>query len=564
MRLWARTMAVTGAIAIVLLSQGVFAARYNAVATGGPEPAATAALSATPVLGAIINSPSSCTATGFTIAQTTTANLAWTDSQSAALDAAGNNLVAGYNILRATSYSGTYAAEGTVPTSLTGTPPPTTFTESPVPAPSPSAFVVNHGTSANAEVKPFSEPSTFGTSVALSNEPGAEPGAAAVSPDGASLVVAEGTSNTVDVLTISGATATLAKKITGPTSFKDLTAVAIDPVPISGLYVAFVVADEGTGTAGDVFEITLNGASSSLAATPVTIGNQGDPTSIVVTPDGTKVYVANYNSHTVSEFSATVLPATATAVALDTPATNRPIALAVTADSSHVYEADAANSAIDDITASTNTVGTSAIALTASGLTDNSGVASGDPNILAMMPNGKSLYVAEFHASEVQQVNTALAASPDTVATTTTLSGTVEPNALALSPNGCELYVSTYSTGTAGAIFPINAQSPGTTATTSISVTRVNDPNSIVVTADNQYVLDTGTGTGATEVAVITTKTDAVTVTTGTIAGSAPTSVVATPSVGYWYKVQASHILWTSNVSSPQPFSIGFNPGAWQ
>jgi 6-phosphogluconolactonase (cycloisomerase 2 family) len=573
-RIWTRALPVAGAVAVVLLTQGAFATSYNDISSGGPEPVTAAQLNATPVLAPVVNGPSTCTASGFTFNQANTANLSYADSQSASLDAAGNNLVSGYNIVRATSYSGTYASEGTVGPDLTGTT-PTTFTESPTPVASPSAFVLNDGTMMNAQVTPYTEPSTEGTKVTLSQEPGVEPNSAAISPDGATMVVTEGTTNTVDVLTISGGTATLAKSFapppppgnTAPPTFKNLTAVAIDPVPISGDYVAFVVADEGSGTAGDVFEITLNGTSSTLNTTPVVIGEQGattNPTSIVVTPDGTKVYVANYASHNVSEFSTATLPATATAITLDSHTNNSPIALAVTPDSAHVYEADKTNSAIDDITTSTNTVGATAIALTNGGLTDANITSGGDPNILAMMPNGDSLYVAEYGASKIQQVYTAIGSTPDTVDTTTTLAGSGgvsdTPDALALSPNGCELYASTYS-ATKGAIFPINAQTPGATTTTNISVTQVNDPNSLVVTADNQFVLDAATGSGGNSDTLITTKTDSAASRT---AGTAPISVVAIPSAGYWYEVQASHLSWTSVASSPQPFSIGFNPGGWQ
>ncbi len=63
----------------------------------------------------------------------------------------------------------------------------------------------------------------------------------------------------------------------------------------------------------------------------------------------------------------------------------------------------------------------------------------GDPNILAITPDGSKLYVASYTGHGVEDIAT----STDTVTSTITLSNRQPPTRtlLALTPNGCQLYV---------------------------------------------------------------------------------------------------------------------------
>ncbi len=171
-----------------------------------------------------------------------------------------------------------------------------------------------------------------------------------------------------------------------------------------------MVSDPGTTVNGSVTRITLNGASSA-AGTVFAVQHQANPTAAVVTPDGTEVYVANYNSGTVSAINT----ATSAVVTIALPGTTpNPIAITTTPDSSHVYVADRRNSFIDDVTTATNVVSTH-VTLAAGGLNDAILTGTGNPNVMAMLPNGLDLYIAEYGTAEVQEVSTALAATPDTV-----------------------------------------------------------------------------------------------------------------------------------------------------
>ena len=98
--------------------------------------------------------------------------------------------------------------------------------------------------------------------------------------------------------------------------------------------------------------------------------------------------------------------------------------------------ADQGNSQIDDIATATNTVSKT---IAVGSMVDANVAGGGDPNILAITPDGSKLYVASYTGHGVEDIAT----STDTVTSTITLfeSATANPNALALTPNGCQLYV---------------------------------------------------------------------------------------------------------------------------
>jgi len=370
-----------------------------------------------------------------------------------------------------------------------------------------------------------------------------------VSPDGLTAVVAEFGSNQVHVLNWVGSTWSISKTIvvTGP------TAVAIDPVPNSaGLYVAYVVSDPGTTVNGSAFPITLNGASTTVG-TAIAVQHQASPTAIVVSPNGAFVYVANYNSGTVSVI--TTSTSTVSTIVLPGAAAPRPIALAVTFDSSHVYVADRANSFIDDIAASASGV-TAHVTLAAGALNDGILTTSGNPNVLAMMPTGTSLYVAEFGTAQVQVISTALGASPDTISTTISTGAGSQPIALTVSPNGCTVYGADWPSDR---IFSI----PTTTNVSSTLITascQTQDPQALAVTPDNQYlILPENYSCG--NVQMVNTSTSAVT-TIATV-GAVPVAVAIRP-VPLWYQSTATHSSWSSIPSTAGLFAVGWNQGGWQ
>ena len=506
--------------------------------SGGPEQLASATLSPAPTPDTVADN--GCAGTN----QQTNVATTWTDSQSAILGAAGGSMVNGYTIGRAAASGGPYVTAGTT----TGSPAPTAFTDVPPVSNSPVALVVDGTAAGSKSVYPFTESSLAvgaGTTIGTA---GTEVNAIQMTPDGQTAVIAEYTTGQVQVFTWSGSAWTLAKTIALATP----TAVAISPVPdTSGHYTAYVVSDPGTTVNGSVTRITLNGASSA-AGTTVAVQHQANPTAAVVTPDGTELYVANYNSGTVSAINTATSAVVTITLAGTTP---NPIALTTTPDSSHVYVADRRNSFVDDVSVATNVVSTH-ITLAGGGLNDAILTGSGNPNVMAMLPNGLDLYIAEYGTAEVQEVSTALAATPDVVAASIVTGGGSAPINLAESPNGCQIFVADWPSNN---IFSI------TTATNALATVmndtcETQDPQPMQVTPDNQYLLmPENYNCGDLQVLNLATKV----VTTSNAVGAYPT-MVAVPPVPIWYETTATHSQWSSLPSTPVMDPVGWNPGGWQ
>ena len=503
-------------------------------ALGGPERMVSAALNPAPA--GVTAASNGCSGGN----QKTNVGLRWTDAQSAAQSASGNSLITGYNLTRASSSGGPYAAGG----SVSGSPAPLSFNDSPTVPNSPVALVANTA----KQAFPVSESSlTAGGAIAIGAASN-QVNAVQMTPDGLSAVVAESTAGQVQVLTWSGTAWTVTKTLTVATP----TAVAIDPVPNAlGAYVAYVVSDPGTTANGSVYPVTLSGATSTVGPA-IAVEHQATMTAIVVTPDGAMVYVANYNSSTISAIATGTSAVTTVALPGTVP---HPIALATTFDSSHVYVADRTNSYIDDITVATNTVNTH-IPLAAGALNDAIVTTSGSPNAMAILPNGLSLYVAEFGTAEIQVVNTALAATPDTIAATISTGAGSQPIDLAASPNGCLVYVADWPSNN---VFSINTTS-NAEALVFTTTCWTQDPQPMQVTPDNQYlVIPENYSCG--DIQLLNTASNAITTITGV--GRAPT-MIAIPPVPIWYESTATHSLWTSNPSAPVMYPAGWNPGGWQ
>jgi len=503
-------------------------------ASGGPEQVISAALNPAPTALATVNG--GCAGSP----QQTNVAMSWTDAQSSIAGAGGGSLVSGYTVAQASAVGGPYVSAGTA----SGSPAPTTLSATATVANTPVALVVDTARRAY----PVSESSLSAGAPVTLNKASNQANAIQISPDGLSAVIAEYSSSRVQVLTWSGSAWSVAKTlvVTRP------TAVAVDPVPNgSGLYVAYVVSDPRATTNGAVYPVTLQGVSSTLGA-PIGVQHQANPTAIVVTPSGGTVYVANYHSGTVTAIATTTLATTTIALSGATP---HPVALAATFDSTHVYVADRRNSVIDDITVASNTVGAT-ITLAAGGLNDSVVTTAGNPNVLAMLPNGKSLYVAEFGTSEVQVVDTALASPPDTIAATISTGGGSAPIDLAVSPNGCLVYGADWPSD---AIFSITTTS-NVESSVFVAACQTQDPQALQVSPDNQYLF-IPENYGCGDLQVLNTATNVVTTITGI--GRGPT-MVAVPPAPIWYETSATHGQWSSNPSAPTMYPAGWNPGGWQ
>ena len=500
---------------------------FSDSATAGPGSLQTATLQAP---GGLSASNGGCSGgTGQTDVTTS-----W--NASSTLDAGGNYLVSGYNLLRSSSSSGPYGSAGTV----SGSPPPTTYTDtSPSGAATPLAFVAS-GSGSNAL---SINTSSYATApITLSGTVGFEPNALQVTPDGSKLIVAEGAGHQVQI--VSTATGAVANTVSIPavngTASKPV-AVAVSP----GGSTAWIV-DAANNL---VYPLSLT---TSTLGGAISVGIQGDPTAMVVTPSGGQVFVADYGSHQVSAISTSTDAVTNIAVGGTTGA---PIALAVTPNSGHVYVADQGNNQIDDITTSNDTVSTT---IAVPSLADGYVTGGGDPNILAITPNGSKLYVASFGGGSVEDIIT----SNDSVATTFLLPpggvlGTPAPNALALTPNGCQLYVNDYDNNK---VDLINV-STDTLATTTTAVGQTGDPTGMAVTPNSAAVYVANYYDPS--VSVIATSSYTLAETVDMAGGSAPYAIAIAPS-SYYYEVTSTHGGFASAPGPPAVYVLGWNVGNWQ
>ena len=515
-------------VAVLALGEcGVAFAMFTDSTTAGPGSFQTGTL---PTPGGLAVSNGGC-AGG---AEQTNVTSSWTGSP--ALDGSGNYLVAGYSVLRSAGSSGPYSTAGTV----SGTPPPTAYTDTnPSGAASPLAVVAS-GSGSNAL---SIDTSTYAVAtVTLGGPVGKEPNALQVTPDGTKLIVAEGAAHQVQIVsTATGAvTGTVSIPAVGATP-SEPNAVAVNPAGTTAWIVDAANAR--------VYPLSL--ATSTLGGA-ITVGAQGDPTAMVVTPNGALVFVADYGSHQVSAINTSTGAVTNIAVGGTTGA---PIAVAATPNSGHVYVADQGNNQIDDITTSTDTV---SAPIAVPSLADSYVTGGGDPNILAVTPDGGKLYVASFGGGSVEDITT----SNDAVATTFALPpggvlGPAAPNALALTPNGCQLYVNDYDNNKVDLI----DVSADTLAASTTAVGQTGDPTGMAVTPNGAAVYVANFYDPS--VSVIATSSYTVTRTVGMASGSAPYAIAIIPS-SYYYEVAGTHGGWTSVPSSPAMYTLGWNVGGWQ
>jgi YVTN family beta-propeller protein len=464
----------------------------------------------------------------------TNVSLGWTAS--ALVDADGNPLINDYTVSRSTTSAGTYTSVG----SVSGSPPPTSFTDvNPSGAETPQVYVGNGG-EATKTVHAVNTSTNADTSI-TTGIIGIEPNSMAVTPEGTKVILAEGASHQVQIITASthAVAATVAIPEVGGTKSRP-DAVAIAP---NGL-TAYVV----DGANKLVYPITISG---SKLGTGIAVGTQGDPGAIVVTPNEEEVYVANYSAHNVSVISTSSKTVTAT-VTIGAGETGKPIALAVTPSSADVYVADQGNGQIDDIATSSNTI---AHTIAVGSLADGNVAGGGDPNILAVTPEGLKLYVASYTGGHVADIAT----STDTVTHTIALSGTSpNPNALALTPNGCQLYVHDHANNQVDAI---TVSSDEVTASPAVGTS--GDPTGMSVTPDSTHAYVANHN--GNSVSVIATSTDTVSATLAeATVGKEPYAVLATPSP-YFYKLQAGHGVWLSALSATAVlYELGWDQGGWQ
>jgi YVTN family beta-propeller protein len=187
------------------------------------------------------------------------------------------------------------------------------------------------------------------------------------------------------------------------------------------------VANFGGGSAGWVSVISTASNTVTKSITSPFL----DPNLIAITPDGTKAYVSDFSSYFVRVIDTSTDTVTASA-----PAGLEPQGVAVTPDGKHVYFANAYPypSSVSVIDTSTNTVTAGPIPV------------ANYPIGVAISPDGSTAYVADFLAASVSVIDTA----SNTVGTPITVgSGPVIP---AVTPDGSKVFVGNQYSSTVSVI----------------------------------------------------------------------------------------------------------------
>ena len=190
-----------------------------------------------------------------------------------------------------------------------------------------------------------------------------------------------------------------------------------------------ITANDGHGASipVTVAGVPVSPAIVALTATSPKIDNNGTPTAVAASPDGSRIYITQGGSNTV------VVMATATNTVIGPPiqvGTN-PRALAVSPDGSRVYVTNYSSGTVSVIDTATNAVTTI-------------GVGSG-PIGVAVSPDGSRAYVTNRVSNTVSVI--------DTVHNTvTTIGGFDGPIGIAVSPDGARAYVTNYHGNTVSVI----------------------------------------------------------------------------------------------------------------
>ena len=267
----------------------------------------------------------------------------------------------------------------------------------------------------------------------------------------------------------------------------------IGAVPYAYITVSNNVSeDNGTVIIEDYGTVMVINTATNKVTVTVPVGS--DPYGVAVTPDRTKVYVANQGSDTVSVID------TATNTVISTvDVGNYPKGVAVNPDGTKVYVTNYYSNTVSVIDTSTNTV--------------TATVSVGDgPNAVAVSPDGKNVYVVNFDSNTASVIDTSTNTVIDTV-----IVGP-HPQGIAVSPDGKNVYVAETSNNT---VSVINTSTNTITAIVSVG----SMPIGVVVSPDGEYAYVANSDRST--VSVIDTSTNAVKATVSV--GIFPGGVAITP-----------------------------------
>jgi DNA-binding beta-propeller fold protein YncE len=226
------------------------------------------------------------------------------------------------------------------------------------------------------------------------------------------------------------------------------------------------------------------------ALSPATIAAQSRPISVVVSPDGTSVYVAYEGGTTLSQYSRNTETGKLIALSPATIATgSEPRSVTVSPDGKSAYVTDFGSDAVSQFSRNPETGKLTALSPAT--------VTTGDsPHGIEVSSDGKSVYVANYNGKTISgfsrnaETGRLIALSPSTVATATS------PNSIAISADGKSVYTADRGSK-AVSQYSRNTQTGALTALTHATVAAGELPHYVVVSPDGKsaYVANSGSAT---------------------------------------------------------------------
>ncbi|MGA7173215.1 MAG: YncE family protein [Candidatus Dormiibacterota bacterium] len=307
----------------------------------------------------------------------------------------------------------------------------------------------------------------------------------------------------------------------------DLSSGTVTPVPDpeSGGIQSLVISPDGSrvyvafkdGTLG-----TLDTASDSYLGRPIVLGWTSAPVEMVVTPDGQDLYIAESGSNQVVEVDA------ATGAQVGTPISSGPVLnMAISHDGSSIFiDGGDQSSSVGVISTATNTVSLTPIQLTplSSPIAPNTTTPIG-AGAMAMSPSGTSLYVVTSDSAgpAVAEIDPATAA---VVGALVALPATSQPTGLAVSADGSEFYL----TDSSGPQVDSISTAIGALNPTVDALPQGVSPQGIALTPDGTFAYVDGTDSaGASLVVPVDLATGSVGAPTSLVGGTAPAGLVIAP-----------------------------------
>ncbi len=265
---------------------------------------------------------------------------------------------------------------------------------------------------------------------------------------------------------------------------------------------------------GDMTVSVIDTATNTVTATVIV---ESSPTGVAVSPDGSRVYVANLGSNMVSVIDATKTPPAV--IANVTVIGSSPFGVAVSQDGSRVYvtNRDSNNVSVIDATKTPPVV----IAAVAVG---------GSPLGVAVSPDGSRVYVANGGggAAGVSVIDTTK--TPPVVSATLRVG--ISPFGVAVSPDGSRAYV-TNSFSSTVSVIDTTTTPPVVTATVPVGNFPTGIPFGVAVSPDGSRVYVANSGSSSVSV-IDVTKAPPVAIATVTV-GAEPLGVAVTPDGSHVY-----------------------------